>query len=144
MRGRAFLPTGGFSRLGVGWFAPILLVSVFLLIACIGQRFSVSRKHQENIELRGRLVEVGEEIRRAEAKVESLACRERIERIAAADFELYPPGPGEQVFLPVWRADPAPPALGGSLAAGIIGTAGRGIDHLRTLFGGPSADGGNR
>jgi len=141
MKGRAFLPTGGLSRLTVGWFAPVLLVSVFLLIACISQRFSVSCKHQENLDLRDRLVEVGEEIRRAQVKVESLACRERIERIAAAELELYPPGPGEQVFLPSWRADPAPPALGGSLAAGIIGTAGRGIDHLRALFGGPAAGG---
>lgn len=136
MRGRAGKRTAGIDVRPVGWFAPLLIASVVVLIVCVNTKFSVALIQQENRDLQGRLQELREGVERAEVDVARLTGRERIEKVAATELGLHAPGPKEQVFLPEWEASPPPPPVWGSLAATIRDEAGRGIGRIGGLFGG--------
>jgi len=136
---RALARTGIRVAFRSGRFVPLLALSVFILVACINQRFSVTRTHPDNMDLQLRLERLHDDSERARSRLASLSSRTRIEEIAMNDLDLRPPAPGSQVYLPEWREAPPVQPAGGSLAAGFLGSAGRGIDHLLELVGG---DGG--
>lgn len=135
MRGRAMRRTGGLPSFPVGRFAPLLIVSVVVLIVCLNTRFSVARAHQENRDLKDRLQDLRESVERAEVDVARLAGRDRIETVAARDFGLRNPGPGDQTFLPEWEETRTPKPLWGALAAAVRSGAGRGLGILGGLLG---------
>jgi len=134
VKGREWTRIGGPLVAKVGRFAPLLLVSVIILVACVSQKNSVTRSHQMNLDLHRRLVELREDVERARVEAARMASRERIELVASRDFGLRPPEPGDQVFLPDWRRAARPRTGVGSLAAGWFTTAGRGFGHLRAML----------
>ncbi|MFH1681077.1 MAG: hypothetical protein ABIH26_10590 [Candidatus Eisenbacteria bacterium] len=136
MNARALVRTGLRAMFRTGRFAPLLTLSVIVLIACVNQRFSVTRLHQENMELELRLERLRDDVERARGRIASLTKRDRIEEVALASLDLKLPEPGSQVHLPEWRETPPTQPAGGSLAAGILGSAGRRFDHLLRLVSG--------
>jgi cell division protein FtsL len=146
MNARALVRSGLRAGIRTGRFAPILVVSVIVLVACVNQRFSVTRLHQENRDLEMRLERLRDDVERARGRISSLTKRERIEEIALSTLALELPEPERQAYLPEWRETPPVQPAGGSLAAGILGSAGRRFDRFWERVGrlGKETRGGER
>jgi hypothetical protein len=149
MMGRGRGQTGaGSTSIPMAQIGPFLVVGVLVLVACVIQRFSVVQIHQENLELRCRLDELKGEVNRSKEDVAYLVSRDRIERVAEASLGLRPPLPGNQVYFPEWQRSSVPDGMGSSLAASVLGPAGRGLGQVVELLKGragetPRLEGGN-
>jgi cell division protein FtsL len=136
MNVRGLARTGIGAVLRAGRFAWVLTISVAVLVACINQRFSVTRVQHENMELQLRLERLHDDVERARGRLASLSSRTRIEGLANEDLALHVASPGSQVYLPEWTETPPTQPAGGSLATGFFGSAGRGLDRLLRFVGG--------
>jgi cell division protein FtsL len=135
MNVRALVRSGFRAAFRTGRFAPLLTLSVIVLVACVNQRFSVTRIQHDNMALQLRLDRLHDDVERQRCQLATLTSRPRIEELALNDLGLRQPAPGSQVFLPDWREAPPVQPAGGSLAAGVLGSAGRGLDHLLQIVG---------